>query len=114
MRFKRETVVKTIVWLGGLSPLLGIALLVLIAGFGELPDTETLANPRTDLATRVFSTDGKVLGSYYHENRADVKYEDLPEHLVEALVSTEDSRYYEHSGIDFMGLARAIAYMGKK
>ena len=114
MRFKRETVVKTIVWLGGLSPLLGIALLVLIAGYGDLPDTETLANPRTDLATRVFSTDGKVLGSYYHENRADVKYKDLPEHLVEALVATEDARYYEHSGIDFMGLARAIAYMGKK
>ena len=61
MRFERKTVVKTIVWLGGLSPLLGIALLVLIARFGDLPDTETLANPRTDLATRVFSADGKLL-----------------------------------------------------
>lgn len=114
MRSKRKTVVKTIVWFGGLSPLIGIALLVLIARFGDLPDTETLANPRTDLATRVFSVDGKILGSYYHENRSDVKYGDLPEHLVEALVATEDARYYEHSGIDFMGLARAIAYMGKK
>ena len=114
MRIERNTIYKVLIWLGGLSPLLGIAFLVVVARFGELPDTETLANPRTDLATRVFSADGKVLGSYYRENRADAKYEDLPQHLVDALISTEDARFYNHDGVDFYGLARAIAYMGKR
>ena len=61
MKLERNTIFKALVWLGGLSPLLGIAFLVVVARFGDLPDTETLANPRTDLATRVFSADGKVL-----------------------------------------------------
>ena len=61
MRIERNTIFKALVWLGGLSPLLGIAFLVIVARFGDLPDTETLANPRTDLATRVYSADGKVL-----------------------------------------------------
>ena len=114
MRIERNTIFKALVWLGGLSPLLGIAFLVIIARFGDLPDTETLANPRTDLATRVYSADGKVLGSYYRENRADAKYDDLPQHLVDALISTEDARFYNHDGVDFYGLARAIAFMGKR
>ena len=114
MRFERKTIFKALVWLGGLSPLLGIAFLVVIARFGDLPNTETLANPRTDLATRVYSADGKILGSYYRENRADATYEDLPQHLVNALVATEDARFYKHDGVDFYGLARAIAFMGKR
>ena len=114
MKLERDTIFKALVWLGGLSPLLGIAFLVIVARFGDLPDTETLANPRTDLATRVFSADGKVLGSYYRENRADAQYEDLPQHLVDALISTEDARFYGHDGVDFYGLARAIAFMGKR
>ena len=114
MKLERNTIFKALVWIGGLSPLLGIAFLVVVARFGDLPDTETLANPRTDLATRVFSADGKVLGSYYRENRADAQYEDLPQHLVDALISTEDARFYGHDGVDFYGLARAIAFMGKR
>ena len=114
MKIERNKIFKALVWLGGLSPLLGIGLLILFALSGDLPDTETLANPRTDLATRVYSADGKILGSYYRENRADAKYEDLPQHLVNALVSTEDARYYSHDGVDFYGLGRAIAFMGKR
>ena len=99
---------------GWVEPALGIAFLVVIARFGDLPNTETLANPKTDLATRVYSADGKILGSYYRENRADASYEDLPQHLVNALVATEDARFYNHDGVDFYGLARAIAFMGKR
>ena len=105
---------KLLLWLVGLGPLLGLGGLVMLARLGELPDTEALANPKTDFATRVYSMDGKVLGRYYTENRSDARFETLPPHLVEALISTEDARYHEHAGIDFIGLARAIAYMGKR
>ena len=105
---------KVWTWLIGLGPLLGLAGLTALASFGELPDTDTLANPKTDLATRVFTTDGKLIGRYYSENRADARYGELPSNLVDALISTEDARFAGHSGIDFIGLARAIAYMGKR
>ena len=59
---------KVLFFLAGISPLLGILALVAIARLGDLPDTEALTNPRTDLATKVYTMDGKVLGSYYNEN----------------------------------------------
>ena len=99
---------KLVLWLIGLGPLMGLGGLVLLARLGDLPETEALANPKTDFATRVYSMDGKVLGSYYTENRSDARYESLPSHLVDALVSTEDARFYDHSGIDFIGLARSV------
>ncbi len=103
-----------LLWVVGMGPLLGLAGLVVMARMGDLPETEALANPKTDFATRVYSIDGKVLGRYYTENRSDARFEALPPHLVNALISTEDARFYEHAGIDFIGLARAIAFMGKR
>jgi penicillin-binding protein 1A len=114
MTARKKKLLRALIWLGGLSPLIGIFALVFLARLGDLPNTETLANPRTDLATRIFSMDGKVLGSYYRENRSDARFEDLPQHLVDALVSTEDIRYYRHDGVDFYGLGRAIFYLGKR
>lgn len=114
MTVRKKKLLRALIWLGGLSPLIGIFALVFLARLGDLPNTETLANPRTDLATRIFSMDGKVLGSYYRENRSDARFEDLPQHLVDALVSTEDIRYYRHDGVDFYGLGRAIFYLGKR
>ncbi len=102
------------VWLFGLAPLLGIAGLVVLASFRDLPNTETLANPKTELATRVYSSDGRVIGRYYSENRADARFDELPEILVNALISTEDARFESHSGIDFIGLTRAIVYLGQR
>ena len=101
-------------WLFGLAPLLGITGLVVLASFRDLPNTETLANPKTELATRVYSSDGRVIGRYYSENRADARYDELPQALVDALVSTEDARFESHSGIDFIGLTRAIVYLGQR
>ncbi|MGB1074501.1 MAG: transglycosylase domain-containing protein, partial [Flavobacteriales bacterium] len=103
-----------LLWLAVSSPVLGIAGLLAIASSSELPDTETLANPKTDLATRIYAVDGAQLGSFYRENRADVRYADLPPTLVQALICTEDVRFRDHTGVDFRGLARAIAYLGKK
>jgi len=67
------------------------------------------------LATEVISSDGKTLGKYYVKaNRTPIEYKDLPEVLIKALVATEDERFYEHSGIDFYGTARAISNFGRK
>ncbi len=82
---------------------------------GELPTFERLENPQTNLASQVISGDGVLLSKYYlDDNRTPVTFKDLPENLVNALVATEDVRYFEHSGIDARGTLRAIAYLGKK
>lgn len=80
--------------------------------FGAMPSFEQLENPETDLATEVYSLDGEVIGKYYIENRSPVRYEQLSENLVNALVATEDVRYFDHSGIDPWGTLRAVVYLG--
>ena len=108
---------KTWFWSLFAAGVTAILLLFLLAGwgvFGSLPTFEELENPETNLATEIFSSDGETLGKYYNENRTPVKYDDLPEHLVQALVATEDERYYEHSGIDPKGTLRAAVYLGQK
>ncbi len=81
----------------------GIFLFFLFASwglFGKMPSFEDLENPNSNLATEIISSDGVTLGKFYNENRTAIKYKDLPKSLVDALVSTEDERFYEHSGID--------------
>ena len=80
--------------------------------FGAMPKFEDLENPDSNLATEIISSDGVTIGKFYSENRTPIKYSDLPQHLVDALVATEDERFYEHSGIDSRGTLRAIASFG--
>lgn len=103
-----------LLWLIGLSPLILIGGMLYLAAQSDLPDTIALANPKTNLATEVISSDGKVLGRYYLENRTNVNFDQLSPYIVEGLVATEDERFYEHSGIDFRGTARAAIYMGSR
>ena len=81
--------------------------------FGKLPTFEELENPENNLATEVISSDGITLGKYFRENRTPVKYEDLPLTLIQALVATEDERFYTHSGIDGKGTTRAVIKLGQ-
>ena len=74
--------------------------------FGTMPTFEELENPRTNLATEIISADGKLLGSYYVENRSNVRYAELSHYMPEALISIEDERFTEHSGIDERALLR--------
>lgn len=99
--------------LGGTFSIVFIFLLASWGAFGTLPSFEELENPEHNLATEVISIDGKTLGKYAFENRTPVQFKDLPSNLIEALVATEDERFYEHSGIDFKATARAVAKMGK-
>lgn len=93
-----------------------IALLFALASYevlGPMPSFETLENPENKFATEIISSDGVTLGKYFAENRTPVKYTDLPQHLIKALIATEDERFYSHAGIDFKGVARAFIKMGK-
>lgn len=106
----------------GFWTLFGLGLLVivfifLLAGwgaFGKMPSFEELENPETNLATEIFSSDGETLGKYYSENRTPIRYDDLPDHLIDALVATEDERFFKHSGIDAKGTLRAAVYFGNR
>ena len=77
---------------------------------GEIPEIEELQNPINKYASRVYSDDGVLIGtwSYASQNRVMVPYDSIPQNLVNALVATEDERFFEHSGIDFKALGRAI------
>ncbi|WP_194851423.1 penicillin-binding protein 1A [Nonlabens antarcticus] len=100
----------------GLGILL-VALVFLLTSwgvFGSLPDHTRLENPDTDLATEIVTADGETLGKFYQDNRTPVAFEELPQNLVDALVSTEDERFYNHSGIDGFGTLRAVAYLGSR
>jgi len=99
--------------IGGVLSIILVFLLASWGAFGELPTFEELENPENNLATEIISADGKTIGTYAVENRTPIKYKDLPQNLVDALVATEDERFYKHSGIDFRGLARAVAKLGK-
>ncbi|TBV28224.1 MULTISPECIES: penicillin-binding protein 1A [Meridianimaribacter] len=102
-----------IVFLGGI---LSIGLIFLLASwgvFGEMPDHTVLENPKTNLATEIISSDGKTLGKFYFDdNRTPVDYSELPKNLVDALIATEDARFYDHSGIDARGTLRAAIKLG--
>ncbi|MCQ2301074.1 MAG: transglycosylase domain-containing protein [Bacteroidales bacterium] len=74
--------------------------------FGTMPTFEELENPQTNLATEIISCDGKVLGTYYVENRSNVRYAELSPYIPQALISIEDERFTEHSGIDEKALFR--------
>ena len=80
-----------------------------------MPDHTALENPRTNLATEIISADGETLGKFYYEdNRTPVAFNELPKHLVDALIATEDVRYFDHAGIDVRGTIRAFAFLGKR
>ena len=82
--------------------------------FGSLPDETSLENPEKNLATEIISSDGKTIGKFYKENRTPVPFQELPDHLIKALIATEDVRFYDHSGIDAKGTLRAFVFLGSK
>src|SRR5689334_4517120 len=98
---------------------IAFVLLVLLASwgvFGKMPSLKALENPNILQATEVFADDGTLMGKYYLEkgNRSNVDYDDISKYVIDALVSTEDERFYNHSGIDFKSTMRAILLMGRE
>ena len=96
---------------------LGSGILFLIAAnfglFGKMPSIAELENPSASLASQVYADDGTLMGKYYLQDRVNVNYKDISKHVVNALVATEDERFYEHSGVDGRSLARAFIFLGR-
>jgi len=92
----------------GLASLVTVFTMINRGKLGYIPPYEEIENPKNKFATQIFSADGKVIGKFFlaAENRTLVTYDELPQALVDALIATEDVRYYRHSGIDVRGLGR--------
>jgi penicillin-binding protein 1A len=102
-----------ILFLGGVLSIVLVFLLASWGALGEMPDHTVLENPKTNLATEIISSDGETLGKFYfNDNRTPVGYKELPKHLVDALIATEDERFETHAGIDARGTLRAIVKAG--
>ncbi len=99
----------------GICLFIGVFIYAALGYMGEMPPFEQLENPKTNLATQILSSDGVVLGKfYYNDNRTPITYEELPTNIVQALIATEDERYYDHSGIDWYATLRAVYFLGKR
>ena len=96
-------------WILILAPIaLILVLLGIVWAFAKIPTLEELENPDSKLATQVIAEEGEILTTYHIENRTFVSYDELPQHLVQATVATEDARFYSHSGIDIPSLFRVL------
>ena len=102
--WKNKKIRRTAI-LGGL---LVVAVIYSIYLFSGLPSLEQLENPRSELATKVYSSDGEVLDQFYIKNRTQITLEQLPTNLVNALIATEDKNFYDHWGVDLPRFLRAM------
>ena len=100
-----------IFWIVTLIPLFLIVMLIFSATqgwLGKMPSFEELENPKSNLATEIYSSDQVVIGKYYYQNRSNTSFAQLSPNLVNALKATEDIRFEQHSGIDIRGLFRVL------
>lgn len=110
---KKPTFKKYIVIFWSLFTLMILSVVILFSlissgKLGYIPTFEELENPKSNLASEIYSSDDLLLGKYFIENRSNAVYSELDTNLINALIATEDVRFYEHSGIDFRALARAV------
>jgi penicillin-binding protein 1A len=99
---------------GSLGMLVLFLLMINWGWIGDMPDIEDIENPTALQASQVYAQDGYLMGKYYIEDRINVQYKDISKYAINALVATEDKRFYDHSGIDAQGLARAFFYLGSQ
>ena len=117
---KKFTYLKYILTIWGIFFFGVFSIIILFSGaalglYGPMPDLQQLENPRTNLATQIISSDDVILGKYYFDdNRTPIIFDEIPTHTIQALIATEDERFYEHSGIDWRGTLRAFAFLGKR
>lgn len=107
-KFQLKKIIKWFSWLSGTMALSAVTfyLLVYFGAWGKLPEREELVSISQAEATKVLSSNGTLIGKFYEFDRESVPYESLPHHLVKALIATEDSRFYEHKGVDYKSLFR--------
>ncbi len=111
---KRSTKILWRLFFSGFAFVVLMLLLANFGVFGKMPSVQELESPEADLASEIISADGLQMGKYYKENRSEVKYHEISPNVVNALIATEDERFYEHSGIDAQALARVAFTAGTK
>ena len=104
----KKLLIAAFIWVLILSPAFGVLFLLNLADDESLPNILELENPKTDLASVILSSDLQQLGKYYHENRTNTHFNQLPQSLIDALIATEDERFFDHSGIDVRALGRVV------
>src|SRR5258706_6534124 len=104
------------VFLIGFGALILFIALANFGVFGKMPSLYDLENPTIQQASEVYAVDGTLMGKYYTErgNRSNVKYRDISKYVIDALISTEDERFYNHAGIDFKSTLRAVMTLGRQ
>src|SRR5450759_2081883 len=111
---KRSVKILWYTVLGGTGLFLVMLLFAQLGVFGKIPSMQDLENPQANLASEIYANDGTTLmGKIYAENRSSVDFKDISPHVIDALISTEDERFYEHSGIDAKSIARAVYGLGR-
>ena len=99
----------------GIVTMYGVFYLASIGKFGEMPDFRQLENPKTNFASEIISSDNQILGKYYfNDNRTPVDYDEINVETVNALIATEDERFYSHPGIDLKATVRAIVFLNTR
>ncbi len=112
--FNRQSSIKKLLTLGGLvfgATLSGLIILYLLLWsgvIGDVPSREELRLVENPVASEVFSADSVLLGRYFIQERSNIQYQQLPSHVVDALLATEDIRFYDHHGIDYQSLGRVL------
>src|SRR5688572_3948536 len=110
----KKRTLKRVLW--AIAALFAVAILGIIlfflavkwGVFGPLPGDDELADIRNATATVVYSSDEVLIGKIFSENRTNADLNELPQHLLNALVATEDARFYEHEGVDKRSMLRVI------
>ncbi len=104
------------IFLAGLVSFIIVVLLANFGVFGKMPSLKDLENPSILQSSEVYSSDGTLMGRYYRENgnRSNVDYKDISKNVIDALIATEDKRFYEHSGVDMKGTMRAVFLLGMR
>jgi len=104
------------IFIGGFLALLLLIILINFGVFGKMPSLSDLENPSILQGSEVYAQEGTLMGKYYRErgNRSNVKYRDISKHVIDALIATEDVRFYNHSGVDFKSTLRAVVTLGSQ
>lgn len=108
-KYKKYVIAFWSVYAAGIFLIVLLFSLISMGKLGYMPSFDELENPQNYLASEVYSADGVLLGKYYIENRSNANFSELSPHLVNALIATEDIRFYSHSGIDAKALLRALS-----
>jgi penicillin-binding protein 1A len=115
-QMKKDVRLFWLIFLSGFAAFLFLILLAMLGVFGKIPSLKKLENPSLLQSSEVFADDGTLMGKYYLErgNRSNVNYSNISPHVINALVATEDERFYDHSGIDVKATLRAVVLFGKE